>query len=397
MYGYIFIIVINILLYYYIKRKLFTDNPYTKERVIFDKKKIHYILRIINIFNIIFNGLLYIILLLNNSSISLIGLLLYITSIISYIIIEIDNEYKKVKFKLIDKKIITKSEVMYILSLIVILISCHISPKTTQLDLILCIVVFLIILASLVSVLRVLMQNKDILCFSPNEGDYLEDIKFTKKIELNKVFNYTIYILAFIMFVYIRIPYIFILYILIALILLYYIYKKAKKIESQSSRVYKSITIAKTFPGIVYAFQFTRDILLFKKLIITLISFIISILVLYGIGETSFSFIAIELYVLLLYTIIKDKIYLIRYIGSINDSYINKKIYTISEIKPITYIDKIKIFNITLYKLIIIDTIVYESNIIFYDPEIILNEIEIRIKKSNIEDYITIENILYEE
>ena len=82
---------------------------------------------------------------------------------------------------------------------------------------------------------------------------------------------------------------------------------------------------------------------------------------------------------------------------SLNKELIDKKSYTIDITKKINYIDKIKFFKITLYKIIIQDNINYESNIILYDPELIIEELNIKINKSNLEDYITIENILYEE
>ena len=103
------------------------------------------------------------------------------------------------------------------------------------------------------------------------------------------------------------------------------------------------------------------------------------------------------MYIYLLYTVLEDKIYLVRYLPSLNDNIIDKKIYTIDLNKNISYIDIIKVFNIKLYKLIIVDTIIYESNIILYDPKYRIEEINIKVNKSNIEDYITIESILYEE
>ncbi len=122
-----------------------------------------------------------------------------------------------------------------------------------------------------------------------------------------------------------------------------------------------------------------------------------STIIYYGLGESIFTYTAMIMYIYLLYTIISDKLYLIKYISSLNEKFINKNKYTIKENKNINYIDTIKIFNITLYRLIIVDTITYESNIIIYDPEYRIDNIDIRINKSNIYDYITLEKKLYEE
>ena len=124
---------------------------------------------------------------------------------------------------------------------------------------------------------------------------------------------------------------------------------------------------------------------------------VFSTIIYYGLGESIFSFMLVSMYLYLLYTVLEDKIYLVRYLPSLNDNIIDKKIYTIDLNKNISYIDIIKVFNIKLYKLIIVDTIIYESNIILYDPEYRIEEINIKVNKSNIEDYITIESILYEE
>lgn len=395
MVSYILLMLLNISFIYILNKHEEIDNDYTKEKNLFYKLKYTIILRIINIFSITYNIILNIILHLDNI-ISKIDIALFLMAIASYIIFELSIKQKTKRFKLIDKKIINNIDILTISSLFVVIVSGRITDNS-DINIFLYLINFLIIVLSITILIKEIIKNKENTCITAKIEEYLKDIKFTSKIELNKIFNYVIYIFAFVMFVFIRIPYIFVIYILVGILIIIAIIKKIKKIENQSDKLYKSITIANEFPGVIYAFQFTRDILLLKKLAYLLFGYTISIICLYGLGESALAFISIEFYILLLYILLNDKIYLIRYIKSLNDKYINKKIYTIDEIKDISYIDKIKIFNITLYRLIIKDNIVIESNIILYDPELIINQIEVRINKSNIDDYITIENILYEE
>ena len=80
----------------------------------------------------------------------------------------------------------------------------------------------------------------------------------------------------------------------------------------------------------------------------------------------------------------------------------DKKIYKINLIKEITYIDNItiNILNIKLnfYKLIYIDLSknVYESNLVLYDPEIYVRDINLYINPENIDEYVIMLKDIYE-
>ena len=391
----ILLIVINILFICIFNKKIKPNNDYEKERNSFNKYKYKIILSVINILNILINISLIIEGFINNTT-DIIYNILFATSFISFIIMLYIIKTRKMKYKLIDKKLINRFDILTILSAFIIPLSETIE-KETNLKSIFIVIIFLILLTGITILILKLIKNKKYVGISKDPSDYIEDIRFTYKIELNQIINYIIYISFFVIFVYIRIPYAYILYILIALILILHTKKKIKKIANETDRIYKSITIAKEYPGIVYAFQFTRDLLLLKKLLIGISSYILSIIILYIVGELPFGIVALQLYILLLYVIISDKIYLLKYIKSISDEYIDKDEYKIKIKKKINYIETIKIFNIKLYRIIIEDNIIYKSNIILYDPELMIDEIEIRIDKSNMDDYITTESILYEE
>ena len=383
------IIFINIFFILYINHKKNYDNKYEKEKDFFYKRKIKAILTITNIIYIILN-VCNLITCYYKKSIDTVDIITFSIFFLSFILVELTNT--KYNFKILNKKILNKYDILIILSLASLICGEKISKNE--------IFFFLGILFIVIGILLIAykyIKYKEYVVLNIKQEDYLEDIKFSNKLELNKIFNYVIYITAFIVFIYINIPYIFILYIIVDLILILVAYKKAKKIENESFRIYRSITIANEYPGIIYAFQFTRDLLFLKKICITILCYTTSIIMLYMVGESTFSIISLQLYLLLLYTAISDKIYLIRYTKSLNEEFIDKKKYNINVIKNITYIDNIKILNIKIYRLIIVDNVLYKSNLILYDPELVIKDIKLRINKSNINDYITMENILYEE
>ena len=412
MYVSIFMILLNLLFIYLFKYRKKNNNEYEKEKNIFNKLKLKKINRVVNIGYILINAIYYIIMLLsidlNIINNFVLNTSIFIISVIVYLIAETITKRKNIRFKLIDKKTISMKEYMYIISFYILFIveKTSISYNFTNINeqnfintfniIIYLVAIIMLIISSLIIIIYIKNNSKYFIMTNTSEN-YLEDINFYKKIELRKVFNHVIYITAYIVFFYANIPFIFIFYIVALLILLYFTYNKVKKIKNESSRVYRTVTIANTKPGIIYAFQFTKDLLLLKKLLIFITMFVLSIIVYYGLGESIFAILSISIYLILLYTIIEDKIYLIRYLSSLNSSFINEKEYSILQNKKIDYIESINIFGIILYRLIIIDTVCYESNIIIYNPELIIDSIDIRINKSNILDYITLETILYEE
>ena len=394
MYDNIIITLIN-MIYYAYKDKKTSDNEYTKERKNFYKEKIFIILISIGIANIIVNCLTLIIMLLSNISINVIYIITSITALLSTILL-ISSKRRNKRSKIIEKKLINEQDISIIISNIIFVLASKTIFKNT-IDYLFITICLILIITNLIIIIKKIIKEKENVSYNSNNEDYFEDIKFTRKIVLNKAINYVSAIFAFIVFALIQIPYIFILYILVVILMMYIIYKKIKKMENQGNLLYRKITIANEMPGVVYAFQFNRDITLLKRLVIILVFYILSIISLYIVGESAFIIITIGFFIHLLYKIIEDKLYLIKCIKSYNDTLIDKKKYTIDLTRKISYIDRIKIFNINLYKIIIKDNIIYESNIILYDPEIQIKEMNIKINKANIDDYIIIEEYLYDE
>lgn len=395
MYVNIILILLNIFMIYYLKLRIKCNNEYSKEKVCYIKKKLKSIFNIININAIVLNLMYFILLLINNLDVNIIDLIIFILVIITYFILFKSTKLNK-RLKLFDNNTLNIKDYLIILSICSLFCVARIN-NSYNIDFIYGFIAFIFFIISSVIDLYYLVKNKEYTCFSCKNENLIIDVKFYNKIQISKIFNYIIFITSFIVFVFIRIPYIYIFYILILITLALLIYKKVKKIKSESKRLYNAVTITKENPSVIYAFQFTKDILLLKNLSIVLIMLTTSFLVLYGLGESAFTLVTLNMYMLLLYIFMEDKIYLIRYINSLNPNFIDEKKYSILVNKQINCIDTIKIFDMTFYRLIVIDNITYKSNIILYDPELIIKEVNIRINKSNIDDYIMIENILYDE
>ena len=414
MYIAIILLLFNLLMVYlYYSNKVYSNNDYSKEACRLNKLKIKYLIRFINIGYILIFAINLIILsvAVNITYIAdkLPKFLFLSINMLIYIIFEISTKTNKKRFKIIDKKIMDSKMYLLIISFYVTYLIDKTLYKFTTISnineydfilnyyTVLKIIISIIIMTSLLFIVKLVVNNKDKCSYVYDNDSYLEDVRFYNKIDLKNFFNYFLFAMAYVVFFYINIPYVYIFYLVLLLILIIAILKKIKKISYESDRLYKTVTIVKEKPGILYAFNFTRDLLKLKKLCSFTVIFAISIITYYLIGESSFVFIAFTMWVLLLYIFTEDKVYLIRYISSLNEEFIDDNKYSINEIKNINYIHNIKLFGINLYKVIVKDSINYESNIILYDPEYRIEEINIRINKDNIDDYIMIERYLYLE
>ena len=370
--------------------------------ILFNKKqrKKEKLIKLINFANInviTINLLYYLIAFIYKLNINYIDLSFLIINIISYIPIALLKKKNKRKEVINEEeKTINYMFKLSILSYILIQRVGDIGKLNIAIYIYSLIIVFIAILIS--KIIKFLINNKHIVVFKENEQkDYLNDIKFNTKIIINKFYNYIIYILAYILFIYIKFPYYYIIYPTILIISLYIIYKKIKKIKNQSKKLYHNISIIKEKPGINYAFQFNRDILFTKNIMLASIFFVITVLIYFLIDITAFTYIAIELYIILIYIILCDKKKNIYNVYSLNSEFIDKKRYKTSINIPISKIKQINIFNIKFYKIECItdNNIKYESEIILYDPELYIDNITIYLNTNNIDDYIIMTNELY--
>lgn len=370
--------------------------------LLYKKKKKNYFfinfLNFANISSIILNIFYYLITFIYTLNINYIDLILFFISILSYIPIILlkKNKIKKESNLKKEEKNINLMINLTFLSYLCIQRAGEVS--NTNISALIYAIIIIFILISCSKIVNFLIDNKHIVTFKEDEeNDFLKDVRFTTKITLNSFYNYIIYIFAYVLFIYIKIPFYYIIYPLIILLLIYIIYKKIKKIKNQSKKLYNNISLLKEKPGINYAFQFNRDILFTKNIMLATIYFILTIIIYFSMGITAFTYLSIELYIILIYIILFDKKNNIYNIYSLNDEFIDKKRYQTTIDIKISDIKQIKVFKTKFYKIICVteNNIKYESNIILYDPELYIDKVKVYININNIDDYIIITNELY--
>ena len=388
----ILFIIVNMLFPIFFNKKKKCENNYDKEKDIFVKNKLLRMLQYINI-GALTVELLYIVIVLISETSDLIALGLLILHSISFVFLIFNAKRRKKRLTILDKKEFNLGDIIFILDIIIISLAERLEYGIH--NYIFDFIILLILLGTIVLLLLSFRGKNEFICYSIKEKDYLKDIKFANKIQLNKAIGYFVFITMYILFVLAKIDFIYILYIVVGLVLIKIIQNKIKKVGDQTERVYRSISIAKEYPGVEYAFFFTKDIYKLRQLMIILTGFVVTLLHFYIDGEGSFIYITFAIFNLFLYVLINDKYKLIRYTWGLNKYIINTKKYSIIETKKISYIETINIFNTKLYRLIVSDTINYESSIILYDPELFIKYVDIYINKSNLDDYIVYEKYLY--
>lgn len=401
----IYIITIAINIYYssiHKSKKINREDKYCilKENTI--KKEILKYLQTINLVTLITNTISIIINSVLNNKLNIIDIIGYFIHLLSYILLINSKNYKKLKkgnetLKL-SKEQKNKNQINLLTISSIILMQRVGGINNSEYLLIIYTLTLIFSLTIFINFIKLLINNKNIIRFNPKrEEDYLEDIRFSNKIYLKNIINYVAFIFIYILIIFVNLPYSWIIYILICSILLYTLLDKIKKFKHQSNKLIKTIYILKNAPGIKYAFEFYKDIISAKNIIITLLLFITSLVIFYLTNTSAFIIITIELFNIYLYNYICNKKKLIKYISSLNEEFIDKKKYTLEKNFPINYIEEIEIFKNKFYKIMYIDLNenIYSSNLILYDPENILNNIKVYINPNN-EEYIMIIKELYE-
>ena len=390
----IIIVILNLLFFFvYPKKKKSYNNDYIKDKYIFIRKKVFKMLMFTNIINVI-AYIIYLTIYLYDNDIELYGLIAIGVQLLTVLPILKDIKKYNKKNKIIEKKDINTGDILLLISIFMV---SFIEKINSSYIYFIDVIGTILLVISLILITIEIIKLKNYVCYSAKEDNYLPDIGFTKKIELNKVINYFIYILIFILFILIKFNY---AYMIIAIVLSLFAYNTFDKIKIMSKsleRINQSITIANEAPGVEFAFFFKKELLLMRKKLIIIIGATLSVILFYGLGDRAFVFTAFSIYNLLLYVLLMDKYSLIKYIKTLNKNLIDTDVYSIKVNKKVTYCDEYKLLGIKLYKLIVVDNLVYESNEIMYDPELYIKNIDIKINKNNLNDYIFNERILYED
>lgn len=403
---YTFIIIVNLLLRIDIKNYKKTNTYVNKKRL---KGKIDFyeFIRNINISFILIDLVYYILLFLLNKEINIyffiIDLVLMLFSIIMFFILPIKKDLKNYDFNELNQYINNYSKIILYNAFFSILLFRRVGDiNSVNVSLCVNLVVLVFILMEIGLLVQFLVKNKKIVCFSyDEEEDFIENIHFYKKIEIKQLYNYVIYIFVYILLIYCQFPFAYIGYGIILVILVTALIRKVKKIFTEKDKLYKNVAILKNKPGLIYAFEFERDIEFTKNFAIVIVLYVVSIIVFYILGEIPFTFISIQLYGLIIYEIFKSKRTLINILYSLDERYIDKKVYSVEQIH-----DNFEILEIYLnifcrkqmfHKIVYIDNnkTIYESSLILYDPEMHMREIKLYMNPINMDDYVIITEELY--
>lgn len=401
---YLIFIIINIYITFFFKFKnIKRDFKYFDLKINSDRRKFFNYLNNSNIILILVNVIYFMLFLILKIKISIIDIILFITHIISFLLFLSSKNGNKLRKS--NKNIINDdSKALYfIVSLITyssIVLQRVGELSETYYSFIMYLIAVILTFISLGVVVNVLVKNKRVVGFKYKiEDDYLKDIKFVKKLLLKNLTNIFLIMILFILIIYINLPFAWLGYVLIEVMLLYFLVNRIKKFKYQSDKLTKTVYILKENSGVVYAFEFYRDILLAKKIMLAMILSSLSILIFYFSPTIVFTLITIEMFILFMYAYIIDKINLIKYVSSLNLEFIDKEVYTLEKSFPISCIDKINVLGIDLYKIIYMDLNdnVYESNYLLYDPEDFINEMSCYINPYKPDkEYIVIIKELYE-
>ncbi len=383
------------------KKNTYLNQSYNKKLLIVRNFLKYIIISIVSIDLIYF---LCIILLGKNLSLIelFISLLFNISLIISYYFVnlkfsnlDVNRDYNELD-NVEEKKLI---KILFYLLFLLILGKRVEDIGNINISILFCILTVALILSEFFSFISFLNKSKNIVCIHVKTEDLISNIKFANKIEIDKIGNYLIFALIYILIIYADLPFAYIIHILISILLIAIVIKKKRKIEKESSSLYKSVTIAKRTPGVIYAFEFERDIEFTKNLIIIIFLYIFSVITFYSFGNTCFIIYMVQSLIFITYLLFVSKKKLIRTIKALDESYIDKNIYTIKKKVPITCVEQVKMFGEeTFYKLVYIDNNknVYKSNIILYDPDLFISDITMYINAKDMEDYVIVTKDLYQ-
>lgn len=255
--------------------------------------------------------------------------------------------------------------------------------KTVELNNIIIVMLFVLILCQFMIIIKKLIENRGRVCIYPNPMDKLTDIKFTMKIELNKIINHFIYWAAFATFLKIEFKYVEILYVIVFLILIWYVKNEYIALSNIVKTIDKRLIFKKEPPSKYYSYLTVKLLYRTRAIIYFIIFYSVSILFYYLKMDI---YVSITLYMTFLYVVVANKLAVINHIYSINSNLIdNDKYKIISNIKSFE-IKSIDIFKIKLYQLVYKNK--YKSSIIIFNPDLIIDKISMRVNKKNNKDYI---------
>ena len=258
-------------------------------------------------------------------------------------------------------------------------------------------IVFLLI--NIVHIIKYLNENKAFVKFKARDKDILADINTSLYVETANIFKYATIGIVILLVMFVNIPYSFIAHILIIILLLTIYNSDLNKIKKEKKKLYNNIVDMNQKPGPLYIYQYKRHIEQTKCLFTIILLYVITILSCYLIGEWEFLIIGINIYTIVIYSLLKKKKKTIDAAICLNEELINKDKYKVNIKDEITNIIEYKelLLNINFYKIVFKDqnNNIYISESILYNLNNIYNDINLYINTENMEDYIVVEEEYY--
>lgn len=259
------------------------------------------------------------------------------------------------------------------------------------LDIALFVINIVVLIVNLFMITKFIINNNSIISLNNKDSDYIEKINYYKKINIKDILTYLILFTLYLILISSNIIYINIFFIIIGIYLIVNTPIKINKFKILSSKLYKSISILKIKPGIRYYFDFYRDILMTKTNFILGIILIITIITSYLFSNSLNSIFAVNLFLVYIYMLLRDKKTLIVACYSSFEELLDDKKYT--KLKKITVRNIItkKVLDFKYYNILIDNK--YLSPLLMYDPELYLEEVEVYINNTTGKGLVFISNL----
>ena len=365
----------------------------------YNRNRLYKILNRINIGIILINIITVIISIICSSKDLIAHIIFLIGLIASYAVAITKKPIYKPKYNILKKEdkyfISLVTNVLYGISLVDRV--GHIKENSIGTYLSLFGIIFFIL--NILVLLKYLNDHKSICKFNIKPEDKIIEINDSKYIETKNILSYIIIGLVIILVIFVNIPFAAVLYTLIGILALVMYNNDVNKITKNKKELYNNIINMHQKPGTLYIYQYKRHIETTKSIVLFLIIFVISLLSFYMIGEMEFLILAMNLYTIVIYTLLNNKKKNIDNIYSLNEDLIDKDKYKVNIRNQITeVIDYQELFVINnFYKVIYKDdnNNVYISDNVLYNLKGIENEVNIYIDTTNMYNYIVVEDNYY--
>ena len=394
----IFLIAADIFVKGYKKKKY--DNELNKELDLYKTNNYIKLLRFLNIGIIVVNIFTVVLSFIFKAEDVLAHLIITIALIASYVVLLMSGNNKESnKYNIIEKKDKHLNKMFISLILEISLLDRVGVIRESSIGTYFTLFGILFLILNIIHIISFLRENKKITKFKAKKEDILEDIKTSLYINTSDIFTYLTVGIVIILIVFVNIPYSFIAYILFILLVLVIYNGDLAKINREKKKLYNNVINMNQKPGPLYIYQYKNHIETTKLMMLFTLLFIIALLSLYIVGDIEFLLISMNIYTIVIYSLLKKKKTLIEAAISLNEELIDKNKYKINIKDKYTDLIDYKeiLINNVFYKIIYLDknSNMYISESILYNLKGIDDQMNIYINTENMEDYVVVEESYY--